>query len=126
MRSTVAEIACAILFAMGLGAAPPVAAKAFNSPQEAADALLAAAEKFDVPSLEEMLGGDGRDIIITDDPVLDRERATAFAKQARAKMSVTVDPKNSNRATIVIGDNDWPMPVPLVRKGGKWYFDAKA
>jgi hypothetical protein len=41
-------------------------------------------------------------------------------------MSVAVDPKNANRATIIVGQDDWPMPVPLVRKGGKWSFDAKA
>jgi hypothetical protein len=45
---------------------------------------------------------------------------------AREKSDVVVDPKNANRATLVIGDEDWPSPLPIVRKNGKWFIDAKA
>jgi hypothetical protein len=37
-----------------------------------------------------------------------------------------VDPKNHNRAFLLVGDEDWPFPVPLVKKSGKWFFDGKA
>jgi hypothetical protein len=37
-----------------------------------------------------------------------------------------VDPKNGNRAFLLIGNEDWPFPVALVRRGDKWFFDSKA
>jgi hypothetical protein len=46
--------------------------------------------------------------------------------EAREKKSVSVDPKSGNRAYILVGNEDWPFPVPLVKKGDKWSFDAKA
>src|SRR4030095_15011965 len=39
---------------------------------------------------------------------------------------VEVDPKTSNRATVFVGDENWPFPVPVVNRGGKWFFDAAA
>ncbi len=101
------------------------AAKTFDSPQQAAEALIVAAEKFDVPALEAIFGPEGHDIILTGEDVADRERATSFATLARRKQSVIVDPKKADRATLVVGENDWPLPVLIVRKGGKWTFDAK-
>jgi len=101
------------------------AAKTFDSPQQAAEALIAAAEKFDVAALEAIFGPEGHDIILTGEDVADREKAASFAALARKKHSVVVDPKNSNRATLVGGEDDWPFPVLIVKKGGKWSFDAK-
>ena len=37
-----------------------------------------------------------------------------------------MDPKSGNRAFVLVGNEDWPFPVPLVKKGGKWFFDANA
>ena len=42
------------------------------------------------------------------------------------KKSISVDPKTGNRAFLLVGEDDWPFPVPLVQRGGKWYFDSKA
>jgi hypothetical protein len=101
------------------------AAKSFDSPQQAAEALIAAAEKFDVPALEAIFGPEGQDLILTGEEALDRQRATEFAALARQKNSVSVDPKHRNIATLIVGEKDWPLPVLIVKKGGKWSFDAK-
>ncbi|HEY7159887.1 MAG TPA: DUF2950 family protein, partial [Acidobacteriota bacterium] len=45
---------------------------------------------------------------------------------AKEKKSISVDPKNKNRAVLEIGKDDWPFAIPLVKKGGKWSFDAAA
>jgi hypothetical protein len=120
-------IACAALLSAASWAAEPVVEqKTFATPEAAAEALIAAAEQFDVPALTEILGPDGVDLVVTDDPVLDKNQATAFAAQAREKTQVVRDPKSPKRATLVTGDEDWPMPVPLVRKGDAWRFDSKA
>ena len=97
----------------------------FATAQEAVDALVAAAEKYDEKKLQEILGPNSDDIIHTGESARDREMATEFATQARAKQSLTKDPSNANRMILNIGSDGWQFPVPLVKLGGKWYFDAK-
>jgi hypothetical protein len=65
-------------------------------------------------------------LIFSGEPAQDREHADAFAAKAKEKKSVSVDPKNKNRYFLVIGDSDWPFPVPIVKTGSKWFFDTKA
>lgn len=103
-----------------------VNAKMFNTTQQAADELVDAAEKFDVHALEEIFGPDGDDIVLSGEYPQDRQRASDFAAEARKKKSVSLDPKKGSRAFLLVGDEDWPFPVPLVKLGGRWYFDAKA
>jgi hypothetical protein len=103
-----------------------VNAKMFNTPQQAADELVDAAEKFDVHALEEIFGPDGDDIVLSGEYPQDRQRASDFATEARKKKSVSIDPKKGSRAFLLVGDEDWPFPVPLVKLGGRWYFNAKA
>ena len=109
-------------------ASTPVASsgKTFDTPQKAADALVDAAEKFDVGALNTIFGPGGQDIVFTGEFPQDRKRAVDFAAQAREKESVSVDPKTGNRAFLLVGTEDWPFPVPIVKKGDKWAFDAAA
>jgi len=134
---TVGVIASALVPRPGLLAAQQAAAKTnpvsgsvgvktFDTPQSAADALVSAAEKFDVRALEDIFGQDGDDIVLSGEYPLDRQRATDFAAEAREKKSVTVDPKTGSRAFLLVGNEDWPFPVPIVKRGEKWSFDAKA
>jgi len=104
----------------------PPAQKSFATPKEAAEALFQATGNFDVAALKEILGPDGEDLVSSEDPVQDKNNATGFAARAREKNEVTVDPKNSKRAVISVGNEEWPLPIPIVSKGGKWFFDTKA
>jgi Protein of unknown function (DUF2950) len=101
-------------------------AKSFDTPQQAADALIDAAEKFDEAALTQIFGLDGKDIVITGEYAQDRQRATDFVAEAHEKKSVSVDSKSGNRAFLLVGNENWPFPVPIVKRGGKWSFDAKA
>lgn len=107
-------------------AAAAAAQKGFASPKAAADALVQAAADFNVASLTEILGPDGEDLVASADAVRDKNNAETFATEAREKLTVTVDPKNANRATIAVGSDAWPLPVPIVKRSGQWYFDSKA
>jgi hypothetical protein len=98
----------------------------FATPQQAAQALIVAAEAYDVPALIKVLGPAGKDLVASGDPVLDKERALAFAALAREKQAITVDPKNSGRAVLSVGNTDWPVPIPIVKRNGKWYYDTNA
>jgi len=102
------------------------AAKSFDTPQQAAGALIDAAEKFDERALADIFGASGEDIYLTGEYPQDRQRALDFAAQAREKERVSVDPTTGNRAFLLVGDEDWPFPVPIVKVGDKWSFDSKA
>ena len=105
---------------------PPAGAKAFPTAQAAATALIEAAAAFNESELLAIFGPDGTDLVKTDDPVRDKSYALAFAELAKQKQTVVVSPSNAARATIEVGPDRWPLPVPLVRVAGKWYFDANA
>jgi hypothetical protein len=107
-------------------AAPKQKQVVFETPQEAADALIQAAEQFDVAALNAIFGQEGAGFVSTGDPAQDKTKSVAFAAKAHEKNSVAMDPKNSTRAVLWVGDDDWPFPVPIVKQNGKWYFDAKA
>jgi len=107
-------------------AAPVAGARNFDTAQQAADALVDAAEKFDVDALTQIFGPGGEDIVFSGEFAQDRKHAADFAAEAREKKSVSVDPKTGNRAFLLVGNEDWPLPVPLVKKGDKWSFDANA
>jgi DUF2950 family protein len=129
-------IVCALLFAPAPSASEQAAKKAaapaatpqrkFDTPKAAADALIAAAASYDVPALKEILGPDGADLVATTDPVQDKNQLDAFAARAREKSEVVPDAKNPNLAILSVGEENWPMPIPIVRKSGKWLFDSKA
>jgi hypothetical protein len=98
----------------------------FDTPQQAVDALVDAAGKFDEAALIQIFGPDGKGIIFSGEIPQDRKRAADFAAEAHEKTSISVDPKSGNRAFVLVGNEDWPFPVPLVKRGGKWFFDNKA
>ena len=102
------------------------AQKAFASPKEASEALIQATETFDPQALKEILGPHGDDLVSSEDPVGDKNNAAAFAAKAREKNQITIDPKNPGRAILSVGSDDWPLPIPIVKKEGKWSFDTKA
>ena len=106
--------------------AGPAGARGFDTPQKAADVLIDAAEKFDQVALIQILGPGGEDIVFSGEYAQDRQHAANFVAEAHEKKSVSVDPKSGNRAFLLVGNEDWPFPVPLVKRGNKWFFDAAA
>ncbi len=127
----VAGLACtlAILtYAAPQQSNPPAgqAQMSFATPQLAAEAIIKAAGDFDVPALLNILGPDAKDLVTTADAVADKNAAIESAAKAHEKNLVVIDPKNPRRAILSIGNEDWPLPIPIVEKHGKWYFDTKA
>jgi DUF2950 family protein len=101
-------------------------ARTFDTPQQAADALIDAAARFDEQTLIDIFGPGGDDIVLTGEYPKDRKRALDFAAEAREKTTVSLDRKTGTRAFLIVGKENWPFPVPIVKKGSKWSFDAKA
>ena len=102
------------------------AQKTFPSAQAAADAFVQAAESWDVAALNQILGPHGEDLVSSEDPVRDKNIVAHFSAEAHEKTLVSVDPKNPNRASLVVGNDDWPMPIPIVKRNGVWLFDTKS
>jgi hypothetical protein len=99
--------------------------KQFSTAKEAADALIQAAETFDIAALKEILGPDSADIISSEDPVQDKNRAAEFTAKAKERTSIETDPKNPDRAILTVGNDSFPLPIPIVKNKGKWMFDTK-
>jgi hypothetical protein len=112
--------------AQNASATSHLAPKAFATPKQAAEALIRATESFDLAALKDILGADGEDLVSSEDPVRDKNIAAAFATKGREKNQITVDPKNSARAILSVGNDDWPLPIPLIKKDGEWSFDTKS
>ena len=102
--------------------AAPEAQKAFDTPQAAAEALINAAGNYDVPALLEMFGPEGKDFLESADAVHDKSLTQKFAEMAREANTVDVQ---KNTAILRVGKEYWPMPIPIVKRQGKWYFDTK-
>src|SRR6266567_2512934 len=99
--------------------------KEFDTPKQAADALIEVAANFDVAAAKEILGPDSDDIVSSEDPVMDKNRALAFAAKAKEKNSIELDKKNPNHAILLVGNDNFPLPIPIVKQKGKWSFDTK-
>jgi len=107
-----------------LDAAPQDSQQTFATPRAAAQALVDAAAHDDTAALLKVLGPGGEDIVQSGDPADDKAARSQFAARAHAKLEVAVERENPNRATLVIGDQDWPFPIPLICRNGQWYFDT--
>jgi hypothetical protein len=104
---------------------PASGQKQFDTPKQAADALIQVTSNFDANAAKEILGPEAEDIVSSGDPVADKNQAEAFAAKAKEKTSVEVDKKNPNHAILLVGKDDFPLAIPIVKQKGKWFFDTK-
>jgi len=69
-----------------------------------------------VATLTSIFGPDGDDVVFTGEVAQDRQRAADFTAKAREQNRVSLDPKKTTREFLVIGNDDWPFPIPLIKK----------
>lgn len=96
----------------------------FKSPDEAVAALVAAARADNNRDLMKVLGADGREILFSGDQVADKNQRAAFLIAFDLKHQIVK--KGDSAADLVVGSNDWQLPIPLVQKAGAWQFDTAA
>ncbi len=109
-------------FAFSQQTVPP---KMFDTPEAARDALVEAAETGGEP-LVVIFGSAAKEILRTGDPTQDKVVRERFVAAAKENAQLRFDEIDRNRATLIVGVEEWPFGVPLVKKDGKWFFDAKA
>ena len=106
---------------LSLLASPAQAQQSFKSPDEAASALVAAVKSGMKQDVLKVLGSDGEDIIDSGDDVADADARAKFLSAYDAKNSLKVDGK---KASLVIGADDFPFPIPLIHNKTGWEFDT--
>src|SRR5690606_24317859 len=94
----------------------------FKTPEDAVTALVAAVRADNMRDMVMVLGAQGRDIVVSGDPVADQTARAAFLIAYDLKHQVIKT--GEDRADLVVGNNDWQLPIPLVQKDGSWQFDA--
>ena len=104
-------------------ASAALAQQTYATPEAAVDALAATAKSGDSAAAISVLGAGGADIISSGDKVSDDAVRARFVSSYDAKRQIKVE---GDKATLIIGENDYPFPIPLVRRGGKWSFDTAA
>lgn len=122
--NTMQAIGFALLVLLSAACAPKENVEgAFSSPEAAAAALFDAWGKDDLVAAAKVLGAGSEEEFSSGDAVQDKnDRATVVAAYAKAHKLVTEADKS---VTLLLGENDWPFPIPLVERGGRWYFDTE-
>ena len=96
--------------------------KTFGSADEARDALVQAAAAG-IPALRELMGMGSEEILSTGDPVQDKNLLERFRQRTADGAKLNPDPMNPDRIVVLIGAEEWPFVIPLLRRNGQWHFD---
>jgi hypothetical protein len=96
----------------------------FKTPEEAVDAFVAAIQKDDLAALQKLLGPGSEDVISSGDPVQDKGDRAEFVAAYAVKHSLSEESPGTK--TLIVGPNDWPVPIPIVQRDGRWYLDGQA
>jgi hypothetical protein len=121
MKNTSRILLCAALLGWSV---PAAAQELFKTPEEAASALVGAAKSGEAKAILAVLGPDGKAIVASGDPVADSNTREKFIAAYDAKHALELE--GDGTQTLILGDDDWPFPIPLVNKGGEWQFDTKS
>ena len=98
--------------------------KTYGTPEEAVKALAGAMRSNDVKQVSVVLGPHSKNIISSGDELADKDVREKFTKYYDEKNRIEM--VNDSRATLYVGETDWPLPIPIVKKGKGWIFDTKA
>lgn len=127
-RRRLAVAVMVVLLRSGAGSHEAIAAgpqqQSFASPGEAVHALVAATKAGDVEALAAILGPGGKDLISSGDPVADKGGRARFIRAY--EQSNKLERPTETKAVLVIGQDEWPLPIPVVREADVWRFDTAA
>ncbi len=129
MTTDTRAIGPAILMTAILMAAIPATAEAktpkvFDTPEAAAQGMIAALTANTRAAIEELLGDEHNDVLFTEDEAAEREnRELALAA---AQEAMTLEEEGSDTRTMLIGKQQWPVPFPIVQTAAGWQFDTEA
>jgi hypothetical protein len=97
--------------------------ESFNSPDQAVNDLVTAAENHDRDQLHAIFGPAGRDLV-SPDVVQAADSYKLFEQRLSQKVQLVTN--SEDNISLFIGDDDWPFPIPLIKHDGQWIFDTEA
>jgi len=121
-RLIVGALAIALVLPITRAIAQDAAQKTFKTAQQAADALVAASRDNDIAALQELLGPDAATLISSGDDAQDRSDRAHFVSLYDAHHRLVAAGKDE--MTLLVGENEWPLPIPLQKSAGAWKFDS--
>ena len=121
-RLIVGTFAVVLVLAMTRAIAQDDARKTFKTAQQAVDALVAASRDNDVAALQQLLGPDAATLISSGDDAQDRNDRAHFVALYDAHHRLVSAGKDE--MTLLVGDNEWALPIPVQKSAGAWQFDS--
>ena len=98
--------------------------KTFKSPEEAVKSMMDALKAHDTKELLTIFGPAGKDLISSGDEVADRTTRERFVKDFEETNKLLRE--TDRKVTLIVGKEEWPFPIPIVKVGENWRFDTKA
>ena len=114
--------ALVLIFAFIISSTPASAQKTFSSPEDAVKAAIAAARSNNDNELLAIFGPQAKEILFSGDPVADKQRRAEFV--AAYDQANRLSTEGEDRI-LIAGKQDWPFPIPIVKKGQSWMFDTE-
>jgi hypothetical protein len=115
-------VALLLFVAMGDSESATVAQKTFASAEEAVKAAVAAAKSDNDKEMLAIFGAQAKEILFSGDAVADKQRRGQFLAAYDEKNRLVTEGENT---ILIVGKQDWPFPIPLVKKGQSWVFDTE-
>ena len=124
-RNFVRRAICVLVLVLAapIALAADVAQKTFSSPEAGIAALVEAVKANDQAALRALLGARGEKLITSGDAVADAQNRAAFI--AAYDTAHKIEPSGDAQATLVVGKDEWPLPIPLVKANDVWRFDTQ-
>ncbi|HYM02114.1 MAG TPA: DUF2950 domain-containing protein [Stellaceae bacterium] len=123
-RDLIAALVLLAIATASAGAASSADPARFASPEQAVKALVAAASANDKAALVRLFGKQATMLVSSGDPIADKAGRKRFV--AAYAENNRIERESDAKAVLIVGKNEWPMPIPLVRDGNAWRFDAKS
>ena len=119
-----AVLGLALIAGSGCRRAENQASRSFATPEDAVRALITAVSSEKVDDILQIFGPEGKELIDASDPASARRGREVFSAAAAERWWLT--DTESGAKTLVVGHEDWPFPVPLIREANGWRFDTAA
>jgi hypothetical protein len=104
-----------------IGFAQTSGPKTFSSPGDACNALFQAVKNDDEQAVGAILGAD-KEVTSSSDAMEDKLEHERFSQKYQEMHRLVREPNGTT--VLYIGAENWPFPIPLIDKNGKWYFDS--
>jgi hypothetical protein len=117
-------IMAAVASIVSVAAPLPERQKHYSTPDKAVEALVVATRENNQSRLLAILGVDGAELIRSGDPVADRNARMRFV--AAYDEAHKIDLGSQDKAVLIVGNDEWPLPIPLIHESSGWRFDTQA